>query len=144
MYDKIQSTVAMSSNSIYSSQWLQPLATEKEQSQHHDRRKDQRVKSLWWLIIYLNLVKLAQDVCMVLYLNLRTARSFDVRNVTSHFASRKMEIAFMNTISNTNVPQILISFWKDFRFHYNFIVASLIFRMMWSRKILFCILYIPI
>ena len=54
------------------------------------------------------------------------------------------EIAFMNTISNSNVTQILRLFWKDFRFHYNFIVTSLIFRMMWSRKILFRILYIPI
>ena len=75
---------------------------------------------------------------------MRTTRSFNVWNVTSHSASRKKEIAFMNTISNSNVPQILWSFWKDFRFHYNFIVTSLIFRMMWSRKILFGKLYIPI
>ena len=54
------------------------------------------------------------------------------------------EIAFINTISKCNVPQILRSFWKDFRFYYNFIVMSLIFRMIWNRKILFRIIHIPI
>ena len=65
MYDKIQSTTAMSSMDFRFSLahlMMEPLATEKEQSQHHDLRKDQRVKSLWWLIIYLNLLQLAQDV----------------------------------------------------------------------------------
>ena len=69
VYDKIQSTAAMSSMDFRFSlarSMIGTLATEKEQSQLHDLRKDQRVKLLWWLIIYLNLLQLAQDVRIVL------------------------------------------------------------------------------
>ena len=56
---------------------------------------------------------------------MRTTRSFNVWNVISHSASRKKEIDFMNTRSNSIVPQILRFFWKGWRF---------IFRMMWTKK----------
>ena len=141
VYNKIQLTAAMSSMDFQFSLAHAMIETFSNRKRAIPTSRPSNFSRGW---SFISICCNSRDVHIVLSLNLRTASSFNVWNVTSHSASRKKEIAFMNTISNSNAPQILRSFWRDFLFHYNFIATSLIFRVLWSRKILFLILYIPI